>query len=331
MTPSRNGRPRIVATMGDPAGIGPEVLIRALGQAGRGRDFDVSIVGSRAALSRWEESLSSRLPDDVEIVDVGDAPADPGTPTAEGARAALSAIERAARMCLDNEADAMVTAPVSKAAITSLGTGFSGHTEFLAELTGASDHVMTFVHGESRIGLATTHLPLSSVPGALTVELVVSKLRALDRGLREWFGVPRPSLAVAALNPHAGEGGEFGDEERVVLVPAIREAGCQGVRAEGPFPADALFAPRGRDGGTRAAGYDAVLAMYHDQGTIAAKLLAGGCGVNVTLGLPIVRTSVDHGTAFDVAGAGGADAGSMAAALSLAAEIALRRRGPAAA
>lgn len=312
--------------MGDPAGVGPEVLLRALHDTDARRGIDAVIAGSRSALSEWAARLSVGIPDGVRIVDVGDAPAEPGRPTADGAAAALRSIETAARMCQTGEADAMVTSPVSKTAIASLAPGFRGHTEHLASLIGARDFVMTFVHGRSRIGLATTHLPLRDVPGALSTELLVRKLVTLDGGLREWLGVAEPVLAVAALNPHAGEGERLGGEEATILTPAVAETVGAGLRVEGPYPADALFAERGGEAGRAMADdFDAVLAMYHDQGTIPAKMLARGRGVNLTLGLPIVRTSVDHGTAFDLAGRGRADAGSMVAALSLAAEIAVRR------
>jgi 4-hydroxythreonine-4-phosphate dehydrogenase len=302
--------------MGDPAGVGPEVILKVLAVDGVCPEAQrAKVVGSAAAMSEWSRRLG--LSRSFEVIDVGDAPADPGRPSEEGAAASLRAIEIAARMCQSGDADAMVTGPVSKAAISSLGVDFPGHTEFLAGLVGAGDVVMTFVCEGLRIGLATTHLPLSEVSGSITAPVVTSKLRILDSGLRAWFGIAEPRIAVAALNPHSGERGLLGDEEATILGPALAEARAEGIRVEGPFPADALFA--------RACGeFDATLAMYHDQGTIPAKLLAGGAGVNVTMGLPIIRTSVDHGTAFDEAGRGTADARSMAAALGLAREIARR-------
>lgn len=297
------------------------MLLRALSEAGAAREFDFVIVGSATAMSEWIGLLSLDVA--RELIDVGDAHATPGRPTVEGARASLASIERAADMCRTGQVDAMVTAPVSKSAISALVGDFRGHTEFLAELTGAPDVVMTFVHGTSRIGLATTHLALSDVPNALSRALLVSKLRTLDAGLRSWLGVDDPVIAVAALNPHAGENGKFGDEEATIIGPAIAEAVSLGVRAEGPFPADALMVGESGRAGSGGA-FDAALAMYHDQGTIPAKLLAGGGGVNLTIGLPIVRASVDHGTAYDIAGTGEADARSMSAALALAGEISRR-------
>ena len=219
----------------------------------------------------------------------------------------------------------MVTAPVSKAAIAATGVAFPGHTEFLAGLTGAADFVMTFVQGEHRVALATTHLPLSEVPAALTTELVAGKLGVLAGGLRSWLGVRSPRIAVAGLNPHAGEDGRFGDEEERVIAPAVARAREAGIDASGPYPADSIFVGHGdRDSGGPGSLYDAILAMYHDQGTVAAKLWGFGRSVNLTLGLPVVRTSVDHGTAFGIAGRGGVDSGSMVAAVRLATAIAVR-------
>jgi 4-hydroxythreonine-4-phosphate dehydrogenase len=176
------------------------------------------------------------------------------------------------------------------------------------------------------VGLATTHLPISEVPGALSEDLIVEKLTVFERGLSEWFGVERPRIAVAALNPHGGEAGEIGDEDATVVGPAVEAARGAGIDAHGPFPADTVFVGLGGPEGTGpGSGYDGVLAMYHDQGTIPAKLWGFGSGVNVTLGLPIVRTSVDHGTAFDIAGRGEADPGSLLAAVDLAGRIASLR------
>jgi 4-hydroxythreonine-4-phosphate dehydrogenase len=312
--------------MGDPAGVGPEVALRAMADAAVAPGSDLSIAGDSAVLARWADMLS--LPHAAQIVDAGlrVGEVEPGHPTAAGARAALASIETAARMCMSGEADAMVTAPVSKADIAATGSSFPGHTEFLADLTAAAGYVMTFVRGRSRVGLVTTHLPLSEVSAAVTTDLVLSKIRMLAAGLASWLGVDSPSIAVTALNPHAGEDGRFGDEDSRVIAPAVAKARDEGVNAAGPFPADSIFVGHGdKDSGGPGSAYDAILAMYHDQATIAAKLMGFGHCVNLTLGLPIVRTSVDHGTAFGLAGRGGVHHGSMAAAVSLAAEIAARR------
>jgi 4-hydroxythreonine-4-phosphate dehydrogenase len=309
--------------MGDPAGVGIDVALAAAALPELAGAVDVCLVGSHSAIDRRARLLSAGV--DVEVLDVGDAAPDPGRPTEAGARAAVRSIETAAGMCLAGEADAMVTGPVSKAAICDAGIAFSGHTEFLADLTGAPTPVMTFVSGTRRVALATTHHALSEVAGIISSELIVSTLLVLSEGLRDWLGVAEPRIAVAALNPHAGENGRLGDEEARVITPAIETAAGTGVLVEGPFPADSIFRGLGPVGPVgRGWRFDAVLAMYHDQATIPAKMW-GGATVNLTLGLPIVRASVDHGTAFEIAGSGTADCGSMAAALRLAAAISLRR------
>lgn len=316
----------IAVTMGDPAGVGPEIALVALASLGEGTGAGLRLVGSRRVIDTCAARLGLDAPRRMLETEDEGAGWEPGRPTEAGARASLRAIEAAARLCLAGEADAMVTAPVSKSGIARAGYDFPGHTEFLAALTGADSYVMTFVSGARRIGLATTHLAISDVPGALSVGLIVEKLTVLGRGLREWFGIERPRIAVAALNPHAGEGGLLGGEDEAIVRPAIESARRAGLDAEGPFPADTIYVGLGEpDGSGPGAGYDAVLAMYHDQGTIPAKLMGFGSGVNVTLGLPIVRTSVDHGTAFDIAGRGTADPGSLIAAIDIARAIAARR------
>ncbi len=318
-------RPRLVLTMGDPAGVGPEIALKVLADASTARDCDLVIAADPAALEQWARRLSVPLPVNILDVGVSAGTVDAGRPTADGARAALASIEVAARLCMSGEADAMVTAPVSKAEIAATGVAFPGHTEFLADLTDAADFVMTFVQGERRVALATTHLPLSEVPAALTTELVAGKLDVLAGGLRSWLGVRSPRIAVTGLNPHAGEDGRFGDEEERVIAPAIAKAREAGIDASGPYSADSIFVGHGdRDSGGPGSLYDAILAMYHDQGTVAAKLWGFGRSVNLTLGLPVIRTSVDHGTAFGIAGRGEADSGSMIAAVRLATAIARR-------
>jgi 4-hydroxythreonine-4-phosphate dehydrogenase len=225
----------------------------------------------------------------------------------------LAVLERAVHGCLCGEYHAMVTAPVQKSVINDAGIAFTGHTEFLAEKASADHVVMMLVGGGLRVALATTHLALVDVPKAITRESLVSTLRVLDRDLRGRFGIAKPRILVAGLNPHSGESGHLGTEDRDVIAPAIRESGVQ---ASGPIPADTLFVP------DRLKHADAVLAMYHDQGLPVLKYAAFGRGVNVTLGLPFVRTSVDHGTALDLAGTGRADPGSLIEAVRLAIELA---------
>jgi 4-hydroxythreonine-4-phosphate dehydrogenase len=309
--------------MGDPAGVGPEIVLRALASREQGARPEVAVIGSRRVLEACADRFGLDAPGRVVEVEGGGVTWEPGRPSEAGARLAVRAIEEGARLCLGGDAGAMVTAPVSKAGIVRAGYDFPGHTEFLANLTGARSYVMTFVSGTRRVGLATTHIPISEVAGALSEDLIVEKLGVLAGGLREWFGIERPRIAVAALNPHAGEGGLIGGEDDAIVRPAIETARRAGLDASGPFPADTIYVGLGGpEGAGPGGGYDAALAMYHDQGTIPAKLLGFGSGVNVTLGLPIVRTSVDHGTAFDIAARGAADPGSLLAAIDLARGIA---------
>jgi 4-hydroxythreonine-4-phosphate dehydrogenase len=225
----------------------------------------------------------------------------------------LATLERAVRGCLQGEYHAMVTAPVQKSVINDAGIPFTGHTEFLAEKAHAAHVVMMLVGGGLRVALATTHLPLKEVPAALTIDGLVQTLRVLDHDLRARFGIAHPRILVAGLNPHSGESGHLGREDIEVIRPAIERAA---VDASGPLPADTLFVPE------RLQHADAVLAMYHDQGLPVLKYASFGRGVNVTLGLPFVRTSVDHGTALDLAGTGRADPGSLIEAVKLAIELA---------
>jgi 4-hydroxythreonine-4-phosphate dehydrogenase len=284
-------KPRIAITVGDPAGIGPEI-------AGKAAD-DPRV---RAA---------------CEPVLYGPPPGSrfaPGELSAEAGRAAYDAICAAVRDAQSGVVHAIATAPVNKLAFARAGLPWKGHTDLLAHLTGSPRAAMMFWSEPLKVVLATVHIPLASVPGALTRELVESTIE-LAAGELPRFGVPRPRLAVAGLNPHAGEDGLLGEEERDVLCPSVEAARSRGVLVEGPFPSDTLFtrATRGE--------FDAVIACYHDQGLIPVKLLAFGRAVNVTLGLPIIRTSVDHGTAFDIAGRGIADPASLIEAVLLAAKL----------
>jgi 4-hydroxythreonine-4-phosphate dehydrogenase len=228
----------------------------------------------------------------------------------------LAVLERALAGCVRGEYHAMVTAPVQKSVINDAGIAFTGHTEFLAERAGAPHVVMMLVGGGLRVALATTHLPLSDVPRAITRELILKTLRVLDADLRRRFRISRPRILVAGLNPHSGESGHLGTEDRDLIAPAISQSRTEKIDASGPIPADTLFVPE------RLKQADAVLAMYHDQGLPVLKYASFGRGVNVTLGLPFVRTSVDHGTALDLAGTGSADPGSLIEAVKLAIELA---------
>jgi 4-hydroxythreonine-4-phosphate dehydrogenase len=240
----------------------------------------------------------------------------PGRLERANAPAVLALIDRAVDGCLAGEFRAVVTAPVQKSLINEAGIAFTGHTEYIAARTGAPLPVMMLVAGALRVALATTHLPLRAVSDALNVPGLLQLLLILSRDLQRYWGLAPARIAVCGLNPHAGEGGHLGDEEQRIISPAIAQARAAGVDAHGPMPADTLFVPR------HLADYDVVLAMFHDQGLPVLKHAGFGEAVNVTLGLPIVRTSVDHGTALDLAGSGTADAGSLLAAIEMAAAMA---------
>jgi 4-hydroxythreonine-4-phosphate dehydrogenase len=288
-------RPRVAITTGDPAGIGPEIAARA------------------AADPRVLEACEPHLYGPPKGGD--GASFDAGVLSAAAGRAAYDSIVRAVDDAQSGRVDAIATAPVNKEAFRLAGLPWSGHTDLLAHLT-HSPHVAMMFHSDVlRVVLATVHIPLSEVPRALTAESLERTIALTARELPR-FGVARPRIAVAGLNPHAGEHGLFGREEETVIAPAIARACQRGILVSGPYPADTLFV-RARRGE-----FDVVVACYHDQGLIPVKLAAFGQAVNVTLGLPIVRTSVDHGTAFDIAGKGVADPGSMIAAVLLAARLA---------
>ncbi len=320
-------RPRLALTLGDPNGIGPEVVLKTLADADLREQIAPVVVGSEAVLRVHAERLG--LEDAAAGVEVWETAPDEtpgvewGATTAAGGGLAMRAVERAVDACLDGEADGLVTAPISKEAIALAGYRVPGHTEFIAARTKAEGVVMMLVAEALglRVALVTTHLPVRAVADAVTGTAVLATLRRLDRSLRRDFGIGAPRIAVLGLNPHAGDGGVIGTEDRDVLGPALEAARAEGLDAPGPFPADAFF---GRRDYQR---HDAVLAMYHDQGLAPFKALAMGGGVNVSAGLPIVRTSPDHGTGFDIAGEGVADASSFREAARLAAEIAQRRAG----
>ena len=314
----------ILVTSGEPAGIGPDLCL-ALAE----RDWPC-----RLLVAADPELMAARRADlgvAVELVAVAAGGAAPhvrgrlqllphraAAPVVAGrldpanAGYVLDMLRSAVAGCRDGRFAAMVTAPVQKSVINDAGVPFTGHTEFLAALTGAPRPVMLLVAGKLRVALATTHLPLRAVADALTERDLLDTLRVLATGLRERFGLVRPRILVLGLNPHAGESGHLGREEIDVIAPAIARAVAEGIAARGPLPADTAFTPR------QLTDADAVLAMYHDQGLPVLKYAGFGHAVNVTLGLPIVRTSVDHGTALDLAGTGRADPGSLIAALELA-------------
>ncbi|HSG76560.1 MAG TPA: 4-hydroxythreonine-4-phosphate dehydrogenase PdxA [Burkholderiales bacterium] len=293
----------IALTSGEPAGVGPELCVAA---ARVFRGARLVAIGDRSLLRGCAN---------IEHVPLA-APRRAGRLDPANSRYVLALLDRAAAGCLAGEYDAMVTAPVHKGAINDAGIAFTGHTEYLAAKAGAPHVVMMLVGGGLRVALATTHLPLAAVPRAITRDGLLATLRVVHAGLQKRFGIRRPRILVAGLNPHSGESGHLGTEERDTIEPAIAAARKLGIAAEGPIPADTLFVP------ARLKAADCALALYHDQGLPVLKYASFGRGVNVTLGLPFVRTSVDHGTALDIAGKGRADVGSLLEALKLARKLA---------
>ncbi len=326
--------PPLGITMGCPVGIGPEIILRFLAQTGSQATLWPVVIGDVGVLRRCAKALGIEIqvldwqpgepvqPQVLKVLslsDLGDGLVW-GNPTAETGRAMGRYIEEGVRLVRQGQLAGLVTCPISKAALKAGGYRFPGHTEMLAELCQAKDFAMMMAGATLKITLVTIHQPLAGVPGAITQEAVLRMIAITGQALREDFGVLQPRLAVAGLNPHAGEEGMFGDEEQRVIGPAVAAAHRAGWLVDGPFPPDTVFHK------AVAGQFDAVVCMYHDQGLIPFKLLHFSDGVNVTLGLPIVRTSVDHGTAYDIAGKGLADPASLAAAVSMAETIVANRQ-----
>jgi 4-hydroxythreonine-4-phosphate dehydrogenase len=307
--------PTVAVTTGEPAGVGPELAAALLRADWPG--VRIVLVGDRTLL---EQRVGGSIPASNVLHVPLVAPSVAGRLDAANARYVLDLLDAAVDACLAGRFDAMVTAPVHKGVINEAGVPFSGHTEYLAQRTGTRLPVMMLVGGGLRVALATTHLPLAAVSPAITHARLTEVLTILDADLKTKFGIAAPRILVCGLNPHAGEGGHLGREEIDVIEPTLSRLRAAGLQLTGPVPADTAFLPE------RLAGHDAVLAMYHDQGLPVLKRAAFGTGVNVTLGLPIVRTSVDHGTALELAGTGRADPGSLVAATRLAVELCGRRR-----
>jgi 4-hydroxythreonine-4-phosphate dehydrogenase len=332
-------RPTIAITCGEPAGIGPEIALRAAWELRSA--VNSVLVGDSAFLSLTASDIdpairltalspqalrNSGLPhssiDRITVIDCPlSAPVTPGKLDARNGRAVLQMLDIAIEGALQRRFDAIVTAPLQKSTINDAGVPFTGHTEYLAEKTGTPQVVMMLAGGEApplRVALATTHLALKDVPAAITFDSLARTLDILHRDLQRKFGLARPRILVTGLNPHAGEGGYLGREEIDVITPVLQAARAKGIDAAGPYPADTLFQPKYLQQA------DCVLAMYHDQGLPVLKHASFGRGVNITLGLPIIRTSVDHGTALDLAaaGVGHADHGSMIEAIKVAAQMA---------
>lgn len=323
--------PRLFAlTPGEPAGIGPDLCLLLARQAQPEALVAIasrSLLAERAALLGLQTNLIEvgpgawpKAPASAGCLYVWDTPlteaAEPGRLNPANAGYVLQTLERAARGCLDGTFAGMITAPVHKGVINEGGIPFSGHTEFLAELTSTEQVVMMLATHGLRVALVTTHLPLSQVPAAITGERIERVARILHADLRDKFGIAEPRILVCGLNPHAGEGGHLGREEIEIIEPALERLRDAGLNLIGPLPADTLFTPKHLDQA------DAVLAMYHDQGLPVLKFKGFGAALNVTLGLPIIRTSVDHGTALDLAGSGQVDTGSLQVALETAYQMA---------
>jgi len=330
--PGFEDRRPVAVTMGDPAGVGPEVAARAW--AAR-RDHDLPpfvAIGDIAAIGAVWDGPVTRVGDMAEAMRAFDTalpvwhledsgPLTPGVPTPAGATCALHALETGIGLTRNGASDALVTGSVSKHALHGIGYTHPGQTEFIAERCGvtATNAVMMLAGPGLRVVPLTVHIPLAEVPERLTAELIVAKARIVARGLVRDFGIAAPRIAIAGLNPHAGESGQLGDEEIRIIAPAVAQLADEGIIIDGPLAADALFAPGIREQ------YDAILCGYHDQALAPFKALHFHDGVNLTLGLPIIRTSPDHGTAFDIAGSGKADPGPTIAAIAMAARMAAAR------
>jgi len=330
-------KPIIAVTMGDPVGIGPEIIVKAFSSE---EMYDLCrpvVIGVAHSLSLLSGGLAIKpvtaipqcqfKPGRLEVLDLDSDMShcrawQYGIPHPSAAQIALDAITKAAQLAMDKKVAAMVTAPINKEALKKVGFVHPGHTEFLAELAGVKRFGMMMVGGGLKIMLATIHLALRQIPALITQALILEKIRLTDEALKTGFGLAHGKIAVAAFNPHGGEGGLFGREEIDEIAPAVQNAREQGIAAFGPYPADTLFF-RLKNGE-----FDAAVGLYHDQALIPIKLLSFGHAVNVTVGLPFIRTSVDHGTAFDIAGKGIADPGSLREAIALAAQMARNRPFP---
>lgn len=312
-------RPRLALTVGDPAGIGPEIVLKALAGA-EVPPADWVIYGSTAALEACASALD--LPpvaaSGAAVVDIGGDAVPCGEVSPEAGRQAAVAVIRAAEASLRGDVQGLVTAPLNKEAMHLAGFDYPGHTELLAHVAGTPNVAMMFVGGKIRVALLTIHAPLKDVPSLVTGEEIQRVATLVHQALPGFGSRPTPKIGIAGLNPHAGEHGHIGTEEQTVFPKALEALRSAGIDIEGPFPGDTLFVRASRGD------FDGVIACYHDQGLIPVKLLAFGEAVNVTIGLPFIRTSVDHGTGFDIAGQGRADASSLLAAMRLAVQLASR-------
>lgn len=308
---------RIAITLGDPAGVGPEISLKAVLSPDVLDICTPVLIGDRVVWEEACETLGIPYASSVEFIGLSKIAGRnfiKNAPTAEGGRACASYIGKAVELALNGEVDAVATAPISKEALKKAGLSWPGHTEMLAELTGTGDFAMMLCGEPLRVVLVTIHTALKNVPALITKERVLGTIVLAERACA-MLGIPHPRIAVAGLNPHAGEAGIFGGEEEDAIAPAVREAAALGIPVSGPYPADTLF-HKAYNGA-----FDIVVCMYHDQGLVPLKMIAFDRGVNVTVGLPVIRTSPDHGTAYDIAWKGIADPSSMIAAIKLAVSL----------
>ncbi len=327
-------KPIIGITMGDPSGVGPEIIIKLFMESDLFNCCTPVVLGDPAVLAAYaDNSVYINKINDIKDVTYQKGALNilpisqldkqdyiPGKPTLAGGVAMVKYILTAVDLCKNGELSAMVTCPLNKALMNRAGYNYEGHTQLISDLTDTDDYVMMLAGDKLRVTLVTIHCALKDVPGLINQDKIIKTIRVTASALKQDFGIKSPKIAVAALNPHSGEEGLFGNEEETVIVPAVEKAVSMGYDVEGPMPADTLY-PKAVSGS-----YDVVVNMYHDQGLIPLKLLHFSDGVNVTLGLPIIRTSVDHGTAYDIAGKGIADHRSLKAAVIMAAEMSENRK-----
>ena len=326
---------KVGITIGDLNGIGPEIIVKALQDNRILTDLVPVVYGANKVISHYKKQLNLQdfnylscqsateiSSKKVNVINVWqeEVQIEPGVSNADGGKYALLSLEAATRDLADGKIDVLVTAPFSKENVAKAGFNFPGHTEYLAEMSGAKEALMILVSGNLRVALVTTHIPIKEISNQLKKELIIAKIEMFEQSLKKDFGLIKPRIAVLGLNPHAGENGKIGEEEQQIIIPAIQTAKNNGILAFGPYPADGFF------GSPLRQQFDGVLAMYHDQGLTAFKALCFDDGVNYTAGLPIVRTSPDHGTAFDIAGKMQADEQSLRSAIFLAVDIYRKRK-----
>lgn len=311
---SRSANKVLGITIGDPAGIGPEVTAKALSKAASGARARFLVITDESAYKKYFSGLRKGI--DYCIIPSNKRNGySSGKPTAQSAGLALKFLEQAVALLKDKSIQALVTAPLSKEYLDAVHRGFLGHTEYLADAFGVKKFDMMFVADQLKTAIVTRHVAIKDVPKLITRQKVFDTIALVDRSLRMQFKIKYPRIAVCGLNPHAGEGGKFGREEIESIIPAIKQAARKGINASGPWSGDTMFVPKRRQG------FDAIVCMYHDQGLIAPKALYFDSVVNLTIGLPFVRTSPAHGTAFDIAGKNKADASSMISAIELALKL----------